>query len=172
MSVLWRQSVRGGYLCISLGPLAGWGWGLGRTRYSPCQCSLDRRYTSPRYCKSAGRRGECSISLIKPLFCHKCPVNKLKKSSGQQWRTYPVVRADARVRGARADAEVEGVDGVAATLQTHHVRPAWGPVLHVAQIQAIIQHCVAAPAGQTVTLNHAYFILLVIEFPEYYLSSL
>lgn len=62
--------------------------------------------------------------------------------------------ADARGRGARAGAEVEGGDGEAAALQTHHVWPTWRPVLHVAQIQAVIQDRMAAPAGQMVMLHH------------------
>lgn len=62
-----------------------------------------------------------------------------------------MVGADACGRGARTGAEVEGADRKAATLQTHHVWAAWRSVLHVAQIQAIIQHCMATPAGQSVT---------------------
>lgn len=57
--------------------------------------------------------------------------------------------ADARVRGARAGAEVKGRDGNAAALQTHHVWPARSPVLHVTQIQAVIQHRMATSVGQT-----------------------
>lgn len=57
--------------------------------------------------------------------------------------------ADARVRGAWAGTEVEGGDGNAATVQTHHVWPTRSPVLHVTQIQAVIQHCMAASVGHT-----------------------
>lgn len=160
------SSAQCGYLCISLGPLVGWGWGSGQTRYSPSQCSLDRRYTSPRYCKSAGRTGETwghsphfflftppPKQPTQPWCCAAVKTNKTWGGTGQCRWTHPVVGADAWGRGARAGAEVEGGDREAAALQTHHVRPTWRPVLHVAQIQAVIQHCVAAPADQTVTLR-------------------
>lgn len=77
-----------------------------------------------------------------------------------RWRlwTHPVVGADTQGWGSRAGAEVEGGNGEAATLQTHHVRPTWCPIFHIAQIQAIIQHCVTTPVGQTVMSNHAYLI--------------
>lgn len=80
--------------------------------------------------------------------------------------------AEACGRGARAGAEVEGGDGEAATLQTHHIWPTWRPVLHVAQIQAVIQHCMAAPAGGTATINHGYIILLLSERLETHLNYL
>lgn len=66
-----------------------------------------------------------------------------------QRQTRPVVGADARVRGAWAAAEVEGGDGNTATVQTHHVWPTGGPVLHVTQIQAVIQHRMAASVVHT-----------------------
>ena len=48
--------------------------------------------------------------------------------------TDPMVGADPGGGGARAHSEVEGVDGEAMAVQTHHVGPARRPVLHVAQV--------------------------------------
>jgi hypothetical protein len=58
--------------------------------------------------------------------------------------TDPVVGADAGGGGAGAEREVEGVDGQAVAVQTHHVGPTRRPVLHVAQVRPVLQHRVAA----------------------------
>lgn len=60
----------------------------------------------------------------------------------------PVVGADPGGRRAGTEAQVEGVDREAAALQTHHVGTTRSPVLHVAQVQTVVQHGMAPPAGQ------------------------
>ena len=76
-----------------------------------------------------------------------------------------MVGADPGGGGAGAGAEVEGVDGQAAAVQAHHVGAAWRPVLNVAQVGAVLQHCVT-PAGHTredtVRHNRLYTIRVVI----------
>lgn len=65
-----------------------------------------------------------------------------------------MVRADA---GSGAGAEVEGGHGEAATVQAHHVGTAGRPVLHVAQVRAILQHRVASTEptqDQVVRMGH------------------
>ena len=86
--------------------------------------------------------GEEGTQIVLVALCGHTPWCRWR------WQTRPVVGADARVRGARAGAEVKGRDGNAAALQTHHVWPARSPVLHVTQIQAVIQHRMATSVGQ------------------------
>ena len=60
---------------------------------------------------------------------------------------YPVVGADAPKGGSRAGAEVERGHREAASLQTHHVGPAGGAVLHIAQVGAVLQQSMACSEG-------------------------
>lgn len=141
-----RQGALRWYLCISPGHPPAWGRGSGRTRYSPSRCSPGHRYTSPHCCKSAKQKDKNDADASSRLL----PTNLLFVQAAKSLRrTHPVMRADARGRGrgARAGAEVEGGDGEAAALRAHHVRPARRPVLHVAHVQAVVQHGVAAPVG-------------------------
>lgn len=50
------------------------------------------------------------------------------------WFFYPMVRTDAAKVGAVAGAEVERGHREAASVQTHHVGPTGGAILHIAQV--------------------------------------
>lgn len=66
---------------------------------------------------------------------------------GVRW-THAVVGADVGRGRAWTGAEVEGGDGEAAPLQTHHTGSTRGSVLHVTQIRPIIQERMTPPGGQ------------------------
>lgn len=59
---------------------------------------------------------------------------------------HPVVEADLPVPAAGAGAEVKGAGGKAFVVETQHAGAAGRPVLHVAQVRAVHQLHVAAPA--------------------------
>lgn len=119
--------------CIAPSRLWALARGWGRRHCSPSPSTRAGRCTCPHCCRPVRGQREHRAMAPRTPASPPCP--------------HPMVKTDLPIPAAGTGAEVKGCHWKAFMVKTQHAGPAGRPVLHVAQVRAIHQLHVAAPAG-------------------------